>query len=608
MRYYRPALVCLFVSLGMSAVSVCAQTSVPPLQVLDTVKPLPATLTTDAWTSKADWQPLEEDDTSHAFLGDAVAINERIGLFFRKGSAGVGLYANGVSRSLRAVLAPQLTNGRLARFTVAANSASEIVVDTVFTNSTGDTATLQFEMQPGQPFVKTVRQQHAERLRIEAPCRFGVLPDFFASDIALDARDLPADRVELPSENFFLHLLEGGDSIVAAIWEQREQEIEITLTGSGETRSIQSSEVPYGTKGHVYVGVLEGHGVWQGRGVDRSDADRVLPLGWQAPFPAHWRMDWRQTDGLTDSWEMLIERENGEYEKPEWFGQADSYGNLDWMQGGRKRWTTVLGFFQYPCWINRSGEGWIQPLKNPGTFQGRVILYPVNRITATPLNAFTFVDLVRATLGVGPCQYMLDVEGQQKQSAGRPTCDTRTRLNAIYADKQQVPRRDDVNQALDDVLAFMQHIRQRIEDYARFGREMQAYLASQKKSQPKLVPFLDAMESHVKRIDEAVANRRESMGSPEFAQQLVDEFRTTLVGYEGQDALERCRKITAGFVKIGGNQDELVGECRLAVRLLRQQAALAMAADPRVTEIAQEVRRRTHAMLRNPTSYEAPRH
>jgi predicted secreted Zn-dependent protease len=46
----------------------------------------------------------------------------------------------------------------------------------------------------------------------------------------------------------------------------------------------------------------------------------------------------------------------------------------------------------------------------------------------------------------------------------------------------------------------------------------------------------------------------------------------------------------------------------MVVKILRQRAALAMAADPRVASVAKEVRRRTQQMLRNPTSYEAPRH
>ncbi len=161
---------------------------------------------------------------------------------------------------------------------------------------------------------------------------------------------------------------------------------------------------------------------------------------------------------------------------------------------------------------------------------------------------------------------------------------------------------------LDDVLAFMRHIRARIEDYRRFGRETITYLEAEKRARPELAGFLDEMESVARRIDAAVAARRDGIHTPEHATRLVDEFRATLLGDEGPDALSRCKRLTEGFVEIGGNQDEVVGECRVAVRILRQKAALAMAADPRTAEVAKELRRRTQVMLRNPTSYEAPRH
>jgi hypothetical protein len=598
----------LFLSLLLLAAEVRAQPSAPPLQILDTLEHFTTTIAADAWNKKTAWKTLEEDDTSHVFQGDAVIVNERIALVFRKDSAGAELHSVGSAPALRAVLAPQLENGRLTGFAVATNSADEIAVEATFANA-NSTGHVRFEMQPGQPFVRTGSASGAaDGLRIEAPCRYGLLPDFFASDIALDARELAADRVELPSENFFLHMLGSGEAIVAAIWNQREKEMEIALSGSGDARAIQASSIPFANKGSVYVGVLETPGIWHEHSVAKTDKGRVISLGWHVPFPAHWRMDWRQKEGMNDSWDMLIERNDGEFDKPDWFGQSDSFGNSDWNQGGRKRWTTVLGLFLYPCWIDRNGEACIQPLKNPGNFEGTVLAYPVNRTPATPLTTFTFVDLVRATLGVGPCQYVLDVEGQQKKSAGRPTCATRALLDAIYTDKQQADRKAEVEQALDDVLAFMHLIRGRIEDYSEFSRQMQTYLQEQKKAHPELATFLDSLVSTSKRIDEAVKRRSKSIGTREYAGQLVDNFRNTLVGYEGSDAQDRCKKITAGFVEIGGNQDELVGECRLAVRILRQQAALAMASDPRVTEIAQEVRRRTHAMLRNPTSYEAPRH
>jgi hypothetical protein len=165
-----------------------------------------------------------------------------------------------------------------------------------------------------------------------------------------------------------------------AVWNQRQEDVQVTLAGQGKDRKIQASEIPYGAKGGIFVAVLEGPGIWHSHDVSKADADRIIPMDWKVPFAAHWRVDWRQDDGLTDSWDMLAQRPDGTYVKPDWFGQTESYGTPDWMKPDRKRWTTVLGTFQYPCWIDKDGRGFLQPLKKPGKFQGPGVGHAARRI------------------------------------------------------------------------------------------------------------------------------------------------------------------------------------------------------------------------------------
>ena len=55
------------------------------------------------------------------------------------------------------------------------------------------------------------------------------------------------------------------------------------------------------------------------------------------------------------------------------------------------------------------------------------INYPRDRVKQTPLAALTLVDVMRDTLGTGPCQYILDLEGLNKTRStgaagtGKPT-------------------------------------------------------------------------------------------------------------------------------------------------------------------------------------------
>jgi len=218
------------------------------------------------------------------------------------------------------------------------------------------------------------------------------------------------------------------------------------------------------------------------------------------------------------------------------------------------------------------------------------------------------VDIVRNTLGVGPCEYVLDLEGQRSQYRGRATCAVRDALNPIYSKNQQKARRAEIEKTLTDLMLFVRHIRGRIESYVAFERETLAYLAGQKQAHPELAEPLTQLENLARVIDAKFAARKAAIKTPDDAAKMVEEFQQTVLDYEGADALAKCKRFTDGWVEIGGNQDELAGECRWAVKMLRQKAGLLLATDPRMAEVAREIRRRSQVVLRNPAAHESARH
>ena len=577
----------------------------PTMRLFDTKQPLAGTLPPDAPAHVAGWAEVGEGDLAHEFTGDAVLLNNRLALALRKGAAGAELYAvrrNGLK--LRALLAPAAADStaKLSSWKLRANGPDHVAVGLSFRTADGAELSLGCELNAGQLFVKTAPGPGVEALRIGAPCRFGVLPDFFADDIVLDATGLAADRAELPSENFFLHMLPDRNGIVMAVWTSRKKDMRVDLAGAGAERAVQASEIPYGKDGNVYVAVLEGRRLWHARDVASADAGRILHLKWRVPFAAHWRVDWTRDDDLTDSWEMAIGKSGGGYRNPSFAGYEGR------LPASRQRWTTVIGTFKYPCWIETDGQAYLQPLGSVLSFAGPALIYPISRVRETPLDVYTITDVVRDTLGVGPCEYILDLEGQKTTRQGLATCSTRDRLNAIYAGNQQTQRRAEVERTLTDVILFIKHIRARIEHYVALGHGVQSYLDEQAQAHPEVAEPIARLKEWAAAIDMNVAARSHMIRTPQDAEALADEFRRTLLGYEGADALERCKQFTEAWVEIGGNQDQLVGECRLAVKVLRQRAGLIMAEDPRMADAAREVRRRCQAALKNPTSYEAPRH
>ena len=152
---------------------------------------------------------------------------------------------------------------------------------------------------------------------------------------------------------------------------------------------------------------------------------------------------------------MLSQLRNGRFMKHGWFDEADI------LPPNRKHWTTVLGSFRFPAGSIATSRP-AAAVGQAGPIPGAGVIYPINRVRETPLDEFTVVYVVRATLGVGPCEYILDVEGQGAAMRGRATCSTRDALGAIYSAKQQIRKRAEIDKILTEVVIFVKHIRGRI--------------------------------------------------------------------------------------------------------------------------------------------------
>ena len=573
------------------------------VRLFDTTSPSPRAFSSDALSGKNAWVSVPEGALTHTFKGDTVFLNDRIAIALRHKGSGAELYGRGpLGMKLRAILSPTQKVTKLARVRITSNDPSEAAVDATYDAPGGKTVTVAYRLKMGQAFVETEPRTGAIGLRINAPCRFAVLPDFFADDIVADATGLPAAHADLPSEHFLLHMLGDGEAIVMSVWNVAERDVRVALSGKGDKRVIESSEIPYGKKGKVWVAVMEGPGAWHERQVTKADAGRIINLAWRAPYPALWRVDWTRDDKLTGSWEMVNQRSDGRYDKHTWLGGTSV------LDSNRKRWLTVLGRHQYPCWIDIGGLGRLQPFKKVIRFEGPALIYPIDRVRKTPLDRFAVVDIMRRTLGVGPCEYILDVENQKSHYKGRATCSTRDLLGGIYGKGEQKKRKAEIEKALDDMMVFIRHIRGRIESYVAFGRELSDYLTARKKAHPELAKYIDELDTLTGTIDERLARRRAKIKTPDHVAGTVEDFRKTLLTYDGPDAPARVKKFTHAWVEIGGSQDELVGECRMAVKWVRQRAALLMAVEPRMAEIATEIRRRTQKILRNPAGHEGANH
>jgi hypothetical protein len=116
------------------------------------------------------------------------------------------------------------------------------------------------------------------------------------------------------------------------------------------------------------------------------------------------------------------------------------------------------------------------------------------------------------------------------------------------------------------------------------------------------------MDQLTRQIDDRVAARADKIKTPAHVAAMNADFRKDVLNDYGPDALKKCKAYAEALVEIGDNQDELSGECRWAVKALRQKAGVMLAMDPRVAPIASEIRARTQEALRNPANHEGARH
>jgi hypothetical protein len=114
----------------------------------------------------------------------------------------------------------------------------------------------------------------------------------------------------------------------------------------------------------------------------------------------------------------------------------------------------------------------------------------------------------------------------------------------------------------------------------------------------------------LKGIATQLVERQAEATPPALAAQLNHEFvEKGLLDYDSADWADKLkREYFDPLTTIGGQQDEMVGECRWVVKALRQKAGILIATDPKMAPVAAEIRARTQRMLRGGAAYEGARH
>ena len=105
-----------------------------------------------------------------------------------------------------------------------------------------------------------------------------------------------------------------------------------------------------------------------------------------------------------------------------------------------------------------------------------IIVYPIDRTRATPLDVFCPIDILRATLGVGPCQYILQTEGLSSEN--NPTPDNVMTWVEKQFSKKQKKEADEVRRQLDAMVGHTRQADARLDQYAGLAHSVKQSAAA----------------------------------------------------------------------------------------------------------------------------------
>jgi hypothetical protein len=488
----------LLLSLAVASAQAPSAEDGPETHLFDTVQPLKQTITAQSLAARTGWASVPEDVTARKFTGSAVSLNDKLAVAFTQNDPGPMIYSRATGKLLAS----------LALRPISALEEPRMTGWTILENSPsgvkidciyrGDRA-LRVRLTTGEGILELQSPAPNGVVEVRSDSRFTVVSDYFGDDVIYPDGSYVG---RLPAENFCLDLLGSGEAILMTVWQSRQQ-----------ASALAKSDVPFGGSRtihrvttfkdkNIWLAFLEQPGIWRAR--PQSQAD-----DWRPPFPAKWRASYIRSGNEADSW--------------------------DDQQGA-------------------------SPDQKSAPHTGPLLIYPIDRTPVTPLTATCPTDVMRNTLGVGPCQYILACEGMTAQ--GDPTPNSVMGwVEKQFEQKKQRKAADDIKERLGHMVRHIGEARARIERYAAFGRDARKSTGGRSQG-PQFNSLLDELESY------ASAGLAPDATS-EQAQQLADKVLSLM---NQPNSLAACRELGEQLRAIGAVQDRALARCRMAVRRIQLQA------------------------------------
>ncbi len=306
---------------------------------------------------------------------------------------------------------------------IVENGPAAIALAASFATADGSSCSLKYRITAGQMIVEVRPGQGTDRLAVLADTRYVVIPEFFGHDMVYGANAISRPRFRLPAENMLLSLLDSGNAQVMCVWSSNRQEAVALRSTAAPAAQIGGCEIQAAGDKPLWVACLEGTGLWHEQKLPSPVLGRGAGgEGGSPPFPAKWRLDVLHGSGETSS---------------RWLGNDET--------------------------VNQNP---------PDPLPHAILVYAMDRSQATPLTTFTPIDILRGTLGVGPCQYILQTEGLA--SDANPTPDNvMTWVEKQFKRKKEKKSAAEIREQLAQMVEHVGQAEARIGQYRQMFGELQ---------------------------------------------------------------------------------------------------------------------------------------
>jgi hypothetical protein len=424
--------------------------------------------------------------------------------------------------------------------------------------------------------------ERMEHVRLSSPIEYGVVPSFVGDDLIFGGSERPATNIlRVPSENLFLGLLQGESTELVVTWPKGKQRVGLRFGEENGKPVIQSVDLDNDAQ-TFYLAASSAPGIWHKETLTPDYLEKDVRIQWKRPYPARWKTQLYEEDVKTT------------------FAFREFKGDI---------WRGVPGSYEYPVWF--SGEDAFYHLGKKVPPKGESLIYCLEG-RDTPLTVSTPADIIKQTLGRQASEPILDVVGRKLSTHHRRggtgvrracTCGCTEAIQAVFEAGEEVSRKEDIQEMLDDMIYFVHCHVQRINEYRQFADELLKTLQGKGQSSPRLKPFLDSLEEIVRQIPQECEVQKENMKTFGYADDLSRKT-IALTARTDPKNVKAYMELLKAWREMGGAQDYVLAKCHTITRNLCQAAGYGCGALPDAVSLAEEIRARCRQTLRNPDGYE----